>query len=191
MEIHQKTLFEKRSFFLLDNKLKLYLKNPEGEYENYISYENLKNEVKIYCRKIPQLFYLTLAISSFAVCSFLYSIFTDEDFTYTYTSAVAIAIIIGVLYRIKQQNYIIIETFDSKKIIFLKDKPSREVLHLFLKRLWQQRKLYLREKYFYINPSNDLQQEIERLRWLLEQNVITKKEFQLAKEDWIIERDIG
>ena len=187
MELHQKALLEKRSFFLLKNKLKLYLKDTGGEYENYISYENIKSQSQICCRKNSKLLFTTIVTGSLAASIFVHSIITDKDIKYVLL-ATAIAVFWGFLYQIKQQNYIIVKTFDRKRIIFLRNKPNRQALETFLSHLWQQRRNYLRKKYFYINPNQDLQQETERLRWLLEQNAITKAEFKSAKDDWIIEK---
>ena len=187
MELHQRTLLERRSFFLLPNKLKLYLKDTEGEHENYIGYENLKGEAKISCRKNPKLLFITMAMVTFAICILLQSLLINQGL-YHIIFPLVVALISGVLYRCQQQNYIILETYDHKKVIFLRNKPNRQTLERFLAQLWSYRKQYLREKYFYINHNHDLKQQTERLRWLLEQNVITKAEYKFAQEDWIIDR---
>lgn len=187
MELHQRTLLERRSFFLLPNKLKLYLKDTEGEHENYISYENLKGEAKISCRRNPKLLYITMAMLTFSICILLQSLWIDQGLSYIIFPLV-IAILSGILYRYKQQNYIILETYDRKKVIFFRNNPNRQALERFLVELWSYRKQYLREKYFYINHNHDLKQQTERLRWLLEQQVITKTEYKFAQEDWIIDR---
>lgn len=187
MELHQKALLEKRSFFLLPNKLKLYLKDTEGEYENYIAYENLRNEAQICCRKNSKLLFITMATTSFAICILLQILLTNQGFKLIIVPII-ISILFAVLYQLKKQNYLIVETFDRRKVIFLKDKPNRQALENFLSQLWQYRKKYLRQKYFYINHNHDLQQQTERLRWLLEQNIITKAEFKFAQEDWIIDK---
>ena len=187
MELHQKTLWEKRSFFLLPNKLKLYLKDSKGEHENYISYESLKGEAKISCRKNPKLLFLAVAMVTFSICVLLQSSLANRGFIYIVFPSV-VALISAVLYRYRQRNYIILETGDRRQVIFLRDKPNRQALERFLTQLWQHRKQYLREKYFYISYDRDLKKQTERLRWLLEQNVITKSEYRFAQEDWIIDR---
>ena len=80
------------------------------------------------------------------------------------------------------------ETSDRRKIVVLRDRPNRRVLDKFLTQLWLYRQRYLREKYFYINRDRDLARQTIRLRWLLEQNIITKTEFKLAQENWVILR---
>ena len=187
MELHQKTLWEKRSFFLLPSKLKLYLKDSKGEHENYISYESLKGEAKISCRKNPKLLFLATAMVTFSICILLQSLIIDRGFSYIVFPLI-VALISAVLYQYRQQNYIILETGDRRQVIFLRDKPNRRALEQFLTQLWQHRKQYLREKYFYISYDRDLKKQTERLRWLLEQNIITKSEYRFAQEDWIIDR---
>jgi hypothetical protein len=187
MELHQKTLLEKRSFYLLSNQLKLYLKDLEGEHENYISYESLKEEVKISCRRSPKLLFVTIVMVTFSICILLQSLMTNQKSTYSIIPLI-IAFLLAILYQYRQQNYIILETRDRRKIIFLRDEPNRQALEQFLAQLWLYRKRYLREKYFYINYNHNLKQQTERLRWLLEQNVISDAEYQFAQEDWIIDR---
>ena len=186
MELHQKKLLEKRSFFLLPNKLKLYLKDIEGEHENYISYENLRGEAKICCRRNSKLLFVTIAMIVFAVCILLQSFWINLSFPYI-IFPIAVAFLSGTIYFSQKQNYIILETYDRRKVIFFRDQPSRYALEKFLTQLWSYRRQYLREKYFYINQNHDSQQQTERLRWLLEQNVITKAEYRFAQEDWIID----
>ena len=74
MELHQKAWLEKRSFILLPNKLKLHLKDVQGEYENYISYEKLKSEAQIRSRRNQKLFFITLTATSFTICILLQSL---------------------------------------------------------------------------------------------------------------------
>jgi hypothetical protein len=187
MELHQKTLLEKRSFYLLSNQLKLYLKDVEGEQENYISYESLKGEAKISCRRNPKLLFVTIVMVAFSICIFLHSLMTNQKSVYSIIPII-IAFFLAILYQYWQQNYIILETRDRRKIIFLNNKPNRQALEQFLAQLWLCRKRYLREKYFYINYNHNLKQQTERLRWLLEQNVISDAEYRFAQEDWIIDR---
>ena len=187
MELHQKTLLEKRSFFLLPNKLKLYLKDVEGEYENYISYEKLTSETKIRCRKNHKLFLITTISIGFAICVVLQSLMISAGFERAILAS-AIALMLAILYQTKKESYIVVETVDRHKVIFLRDKPNRQSLEKFLDRLWLQRKQYLREKYFYIDRDRDMQQQIERLRWLYEQKAISQTEYKFAKEDWIIDK---
>lgn len=187
MELHQRTLLEKRSFFLLPNKLKVCLQDITGESESYISYESLKKEAQICCRKNPLLLFITVAMLSFAVCILLQSLLTDKGFAYSILP-LSIAILSIVLYQYKQQSYIVVKTYDFQRIIFINDKPDRQAIEKFLAYLWSYRKQYLREQYFYINHDRDLLQQTERLKWLLEQNIITKAEYKLAQEDWIIDK---
>lgn len=187
MELHQKTFLEKRSFYLLSNKLKLYLKNGEGEYENYLSYESLKGEAKICCQQNSTLLFIAIALLSFSGCILLQSLIINQGFIYSIVPLI-IALLALILYQYRHQNYIILETSDRRKVVFLRDKPNRQALDRFLAQLWLYRKRYLREKYFYINYNHDLKQQTQRLRWLLEQNVISNAEYRFAQEDWIIDR---
>lgn len=187
MELHQKTLLETRSFFLLDNQIKLYLKNTIGEYENYVYYDKIKPNILIYHRRYNQLFFLTLLLTGFSTCMALYGFVEQANLIYM----IFLVLLVGctiLFYKFKTQKYLIIETSDNKKIIFLKDQPSSEDLHFFIICLWYKRKDYLRKKYFYLDLRNNLQQEMARLRWLLEQKAITPSEYILAKDDWIVDR---
>ena len=186
-ELHQKSWLEKRSFILLADRVKLYSKDLEGESESYISYEKLKSEARIRSYQNSKFFFIALMAIGFTICILLQSIISNEGFNYAIFPCI-VAFIFAILYKVTRKEYIIVETIDGQKISFLKDKPNRQTLYFFLDRLWIQRKRYLREKYFYINYDRDIQQQTERLQWLLEQKVITKTEFKFAKDDWIIDR---
>lgn len=185
MELHQKALWEQRNFYLLPNKLKIQLRNLAEEREHYISYEYLTGEAQIYCRKNLKLFYIAIATFAFASCVFLQSLLLNRGFYYALFPLI-IAIALVSLYQYQQQNYIILETQDHSRVVFFRNKPNRQAVEQFLIQLWSYRKQYLKEKYFYIDRHHNLEQQTKRLRWLLEQNVITKTEFRLAQEDWII-----
>jgi len=187
MKLYQKALLEKRNFFLLPNKLKTYIKNTEGEYENYIAYESLKGESKIFCRKNSSLLFLALATCSSAACILLHTLMTNQDLKLVIIPLVTAAFFIT-LYYTQQQNYTTLETFDRQRIMLIHNNPSRKALDRFLNQLWIQRKQYLREKYFYISQYQDQQKQTDRLRWLLEQNIISKLEFKFAQEDWVIDK---
>ena len=187
MELHQKTWLQKRSFILLPNKLKLHFKDVQGEHENYISYEKLKTEAQIRSHKNEKLLFLMAMAIGFTICIFLQTIISNTGFVHIIFPSL-ITLILVVLYRIKKQEYIIVETVDRKQVVFLNNKPNRKALEKFLDRLWLQRKRYLREKYFYISHSQDVQQQVERLRWLLEQKAIDRTEFKFAKDDWVIDK---
>ena len=186
MELHQKTWGQQRSFFLLADKLKVYTKDSSGKQESCFSYESLNGKVQIVCQKNSQLLFLALAALAFSSCLLLQSLVIDRGIYYAVFPFIA-AILSAILYRYKQQ-YIIIETSVGQKIVFILNKPSQRALERFLVQLWSYRKQYLREKYFYINYNSDLDRQTLRLRWLLEQNIITKAEYKLAREDWIIDK---
>ena len=187
MELHQKAWLERRSFVLLPDKLKLLLKDVKGKRENYVSYEKLKTEAQIHSCRNDRLFFAMAMAIGFTICILLQSIIAGDEFVHIIFPSM-ITLILVILYKIKKQEYIIIETIDRQQVVFLRNKPNRQALESFLDRLWLQRKRYLREKYFYINHSQDVRQQTERLRWLLEQKVITKTEFKFAKDDWVIDR---
>ena len=187
MELHQKTWGRKRSFFLLPNKLKISVEDRKGKRESCCSYESLNRKVQIICYKNPQLFFLALAMIAFSGCLLLQSLIIEEGAYYSVLPLI-IAILSIILYQYKQQNYIIIETSIGQKIVFILNKPNRQALETFLVRLWSYRKQYLRDKYFYVNYNCDLDRQTLRLRWLLEQNIITKTEYKLAREDWVIDK---
>ena len=186
-ELHQKSWLEKRSFILLADRLKLCFKNTKGESESYISYEKLKTEAQICSYQNPKFFFIALMALGFTICLMLQGIFSDGEFNYAIFPCI-IAFVFAVLYKVKKQEFIVLETVDHYKIIFLRNKLNHRALDAFLDRLWIQRKRYLRKKYFYINYDRDIQQQTERLRWLLEQKVITKTEYKFAKDDWVIDR---
>ncbi len=155
MELHQQAWLEKRSFILLPNQLKFHLKDTRGEYESYISYEKLKNEAQIRSQRNHKLFFITVVATTFDFCILLQSIMLNSGFIHLILPGI-ITVFFAILYKLKKQEYVIVETVDYQRVVFLRDKPNRRALENFLDRLWIQRKRYLREKYFYISYSQDI-----------------------------------
>lgn len=187
MELHQKVFGERRSFFLLPNRIKVCLKNIRGEHESYFSYESLEREAQIIYHKSYRLLFAAIVSIAFLVCLLLPSLAIRGQVYYTVYPLI-VAILSIILYLYKRRNYVIIETKDCQKIIFIQNKSNRKALETFLIQLWLYRKQYLRDKYFYIDYSCDPDRQTLRLRWLLEQNIITRAEYELAREDWVIDR---
>ena len=187
MQLHQKTLGQTKSFFILPDKLKVYVKNSSGKQESYFSYESLNRGASIARQKNSRLLFLAMAMLAFSGCLLLQSLMIDRGIYYA-VLPLTFAILSLILYQHKQQNYIIIETNAGQKIVFILNQPNRHALETFLVQLWSYRKQYLREKYFYINYNSDLDRQTLRLCWLLEQNIITKAEYKLAREDWVIDK---
>ena len=187
MELHQRTLWEKRSFYLLPNKIEIFIKNTKGNSKNYVSYESLQGEVIVSQKSNLRLLFIAIALASFSACILLQTILVKQEIVY-FLGALVVLFTAGVLYQRRQQNFIILKIHDRQKIVFLCDEPNSQAVEKFLTQLWLQRKKYLREKYFYINHDRDLDRQTVRLQWLLEQQVITKSEYRYAQEDWIVDR---
>jgi hypothetical protein len=181
LELKQKYLFERREFFLESNRIRLFVKDIDGETEIYVQYETVTPNTRIITRQDGWVYIAAISFGIFALVGFVLNfVGVSSLMRWSPLWAVASIIFFGFhLYR--RRRYFILDLSDKTSIFFLSNQPSKEILESFVTSLYGMRRQYLREKYFVIDPDNDPDKEIARLNFLLEQEVISKSEFQKMK----------
>lgn len=182
MELHQRSLFEKRSFYIEDEALRCIVRDSSGETEVYINYEDLTNVVRNHFVKNSRLFFIALSFSVFSIAGVLYSFSMGTNIRHT-GFWIAIAVVIGLFYQITKKQYKLINLNNDKALFIIKNKPSKSMMNHFIDELFAKRKAYLRENYYYIDGDNSREKELSRLNWLLKEKVITNDEYQFAKDE--------
>lgn len=181
LELKQKYLNERREFRLEANRIRLYVKDLDGETEVYTQYETITPTTRMITRQDGRLYIISISFGIFALIGLALN-FAGISVLMRWTPLWAIASIILFCFHLyKRRRYFLIDLSDHKSIFFLANKPSKDELDGFIKSIYVARKNYLREKYFVINPANDPDSEIEKLKFLLQQELISESEFQETK----------
>ncbi|MCX7852287.1 MAG: hypothetical protein N2383_05840 [Caldilineales bacterium] len=180
--LKQKRLLERREFFLEPNRIRLFIKDLDGETEKYIPYETITPNTRSVTVQDGRVYIAAISFGIFALVGFaLYFLGISSLMRWTPVWSVASIIFFG-FHFYKRRKYLLLDLTDNTSIFFLANNPSKESLQDFISSLYAMRKKYIREKYFVFNPANDPDKEIARFRFLLEQEIISESEFEEMKK---------
>ena len=71
----------------------------------------------------------------------------------------------------------------TKTFIVLYDKPTKIEAEQFIDQIFEKRKEYYREQYFHIAYENDKKTEIDRMKWLKSEDIISDSELNVVIEE--------
>ncbi len=83
------------------------------------------------------------------------------------------------LYHRSKAAFTVIKTAGDINMFILQDQQHHEVIES----IYQSRNNYLQQHYLGINYDNDPQRELSKFSWLLELGVITRREFEVIREE--------
>lgn len=190
-ELKQKYLFERREFFLEPNRIRLFVKDLDGETETYVQYETVTPNTRVITRQDGRVYIAAIAFGIFALVGFVLNLLGISSLMrWAPLWAVASIIFFG-FHLYKRRRYFILDLSDQTSIFFIANQPSKEILQNFIVSLYKARKQYLREKYFVINPNSDPDSEIARFNFMLEQEIISKSEFQKIKASILAQKSVS
>ena len=87
------------------------------------------------------------------------------------------AVICYGIYILKYQNIKNIMCTDGKAICFYLDKPNKDAFDSFINILFKRRKEFLKEKYTKIDLDFPLEQQLYRIKWLKDEEIINDSEY--------------
>ena len=181
LELRQKYLNERREFFLEPNRIRLFVKDFDGETETYIPYERITSTTRTITQQDGRLYIAAISFGIFALVGFAL-FFAGEPILMRWAPLWGIASVIFFAFHFyKKRGYFLLDLNDGKSIFFLANRPSGEELTRFAKSVVEARKTYFREIYYTIDPTNDPDNELTKFQWLLKEEIITESEFQVMK----------
>jgi len=181
LELQQKHLNEHRFFSLEPNRIRLYVKDFDGEIETYIPYEKVTKTTRTITQQDGRLYIAAISFGIFALIGLLLN-FVGASTLMRWTPLWAIASFVFFGFHFyKKRQYLLLDLTDHTSIFFLANKPSKSDLSQFLKLTYDARKKYLRDKYYAIDPANEPNDELGKFQWLLKEEIITEAEFQIMR----------
>lgn len=70
-------------------------------------------------------------------------------------------------------------------MFILYNKPNKASCDNFINKIFEERKVYYRANYFFINYENDKDTELNKMQWLLKEEVITENEYNVVHDEII------
>lgn len=180
-ELRQRKLFIEKHFIIRRGGVECHKKNLETDNYEFITFSDFEERKKLRKNtvKYPILFFIGLFIVLLGLVRA--SLLLDENYEKSMLAGgltVLVGIIMIFIYRAVQIKYVLIPLEDDKRLYMLSDNPNPEDFENFVDAMYEARKRNYRETYFYINEENDKRTELSRMKWLLNENIITEEEYE-------------
>jgi hypothetical protein len=174
--IKQRRLFTKREYNILDNKLHFKTSYFGTETEGMVAFENLSKEKTSY--KSSNSIILVISLMIFGIAGILFTIRNDKGSDPTlWIAATSMAILLLSLYFLMNENSWKIRTHNNGNLYIFKKKPNENAANEFISTLFYERDHYLQEKYLSLDANLSYETQVNDLKWLLNVEAISKKEF--------------
>lgn len=181
--LKQQYLNERREFYLEKERIRIYVKNANGDVEAFVRYEDLTTETRRVSERDGRLYNITISFALFAVVGFIaYLLGYPLLMRWAPLWAIAAVIFFG-FYLWRRRRYVILSLSTGKSLYFLANNPSADAMLGFFKEMEEARNRYFRHKYFQILDPEQPGQELARFEWLLRQGIISKPEFEDMKAE--------
>ncbi len=181
LELKQRYLNERREFFLGPDRIRLYVKDMDGETETFIDYESITPTTRLITRQNGRLYVAAISFGIFALVGFILNLAgISALMRWVPLWGVASVVLFG-FHFYKRRRYFLVDLNNDRSIFFIADQPSKNALKEFVQSMYESRKKYLRDRYFATNPNSEPENELRRFQWLLNEEVISETEFQQMK----------
>lgn len=81
------------------------------------------------------------------------------------------------------KSYRFITCNDGRLILIFDSKPNKEQVDSFLDNLYMTRNEYLKNKYTKVDPDFPIDEQLYKIKWLYEEEIISEDEFNKIKKD--------
>ncbi len=182
----QGKLFIKKGYTFKEDGLDFYSKDYDGEFTKFIHFNEIepRNKCRIYTEKYPKILQGGLLLAVAALLRGLLTNDIDLKKSLIITGIVAFFGLVTILaYFIFRIKYFLIELEDETQIFVLLDSPSKQKMEEFIDELFKRRRTYYREQYFYINYESERQKELDKMKWLRNEDIISENEFLVVVDE--------
>jgi len=183
VEITQRRLFTTYRLELVGDVIEYTLSHPFKRHTRTIKMVDLMNDFELIAKPNPfvmgatrWLILLAGILSTIELVGF--SISSTRLLIYTVSAAIMATLS---LISISEKVSIKVEKDDA--IILLANFPDKEQVSSFMDSLFAHRNNYLRSLYYYVNKHESFQGQLNRLRFLLARDGITKEEYQEKEQE--------
>lgn len=183
MKFEQKAFRETRSFSIEEHGITCQITQGRRRKQLFVPYENLLKERRRRVETVTGFLYSAGLFSAIAVATVILKL-TGHSLDWAFAIICGgLALLSLLAYRLTIRPYILIGLANGRDLFFLKGKPSAVEVQDFIREAFSRRDSYLKAHYFYLDPGADPERELRRLRWLMDQRVVTETEVSLKRRD--------
>lgn len=185
-ELHQRKLFIAKHFIIRRGGIECHTRNLETDKYEFIPFADFEERKKArkHTVKYPILFFIGIFFILLGLVRA--SLLLDDNYIKSLLAGgitIFLGLIMVTLYQFLQIKYLRIQLEDDKHLLLLLDNPNQKAFDRFIESMYEARRRNYRETYFYINEENDKRTEVSRMKWLLNENIITAEEYEGIMEE--------
>lgn len=185
-EFYQKTFFLKKKFTFKDDGIDVAFKDSDGEFSLFIAFDRIlpRENMRIFLSQKKRVLRIGLLLAGLTFLRGIIAVNIDKNtpFAMVATALVIAAVTYG-YYRLTRVKYYAIALEENKRFQVLYETPSHEAVLNFIDELFRRRKEYYKNQYFFIDYENERKKEIEKMKWLRSENIITENEFNVVVDE--------
>jgi hypothetical protein len=185
-QFFQKKLFLKKKFTFKNNGINVDFTDKDGDFSMFIKFDRITSRDNVHVNTKRKRLILRYGLLG-AFLTLARGFLTAQTDTKTTVVITLVAIFIAgstyAYYYLTQIKYYAVGLEDNKNFMVLYDKPTKIEAEEFIDQIFVRRKQYYREQYFHIDYDNDKKSEIDRMKWLKSEDIISEKEFIVVIEE--------
>jgi len=182
----QRTLFLKKKFTFKNNGINIDFTDKDGDFSMFISFDRItsRENVRVNTKRKRLILRYGLLAAFLTLARGFLTAQTDTKATLIIVLvAIFIAGVAYAYYYLTQVKYYAVGLEDNKNFMVLYDKPTKIEAEQFIDQIFEKRKEYYREQYFHIAYENDKKTEIDRMKWLKSEDIISDSELNVVIEE--------
>lgn len=180
--LSQRRLGVSKKFFIEPDHLRVVTKDTDGQCEAKIEYENITTKTRRQISQDGRLFIAAISFGIFSIVGLIANYLGETSLMRWVPLWVIATPILFAFHFVKRRKYLLLDLANEKAIFFLDNRPSKAELDDFIAAIFMARKEYLRKTYFRIDFQSTPEREMNKLHWLLRNEIITDAEFAQMKD---------
>ena len=182
----QKTFGLKKKYTFNEKGIEIEFTDKDGDFSFFINFDNIspRENVRIHTKRKANVLKYGLIIALLTLIRGFLTAKTDLQTTFI---VISLSLLIGigtyVYYHLTKMKYYSVGLEDGKITRILYNKPTVEGAEEFIDEIFKRRKQYYRDNYFKIDYENEKQSELDKIKWLKSENIITENEFNVVVDE--------
>jgi len=188
-ELKQKKYLEHREFEIFEKEIKVKIRKSYEQTEWTIPFEELGFK-KVYQSNPRTLNYIVVSIILMILLIMTIVFFVQKnsmDSETYYVNLFLWGLLATIFFFVGKKNELFL-TGGQNSLAFLRDRPSEKQVELFVEKLIESAKTYLKKKYTRIDKDLSEEIQLNNFYWLKNIEIITDEEYELLKKELRIQK---
>lgn len=181
MELSQRKFLNWTKFKICDRGVQISTTSIGISNECTIHFEDITNTISKYSKRYAILFYPVVFFIIFTVIACIDFAQGKGSIQPVVEFIIPSLLFLGIFF-VTSKKCTYIKLSNNKFIVFHTSIPNKETVDFFISEMFLRRNEYLKNKYAYVDKDFPIEKQLNKLMWLLENDIITKDEFQNLKK---------